>query len=360
MVTWSAKPYTHAEAKMSMDLRKKLEERERIKKNFFDYKQSNKEKEIKRLPDIIGIGVKKCGTGSLLEFLLLNPAVRPPNQGKRETIVGETFFFNKKFDLGIGYYKNLFPYVNDREKIIEKTPSYFMYPPSELPERIYNILPEAKLLLMVCDPTPRVFSDYIHQTIRYQLHNDKSLAKYETFEEYIDHYLPKMKNLTKSWLTSSTMDSDQELEKMLSSFMITDRAALLLSTGLYFFHIQRWLRIYNASNLMIIDGEEFLRSPGPVLEKIQEFIGVPKLVLHEEFMKNPETNFFCYRPLSESQLNNNVETIFDDFRCPGENKGRTRNGAKPMPEAISLQLRNFYRPFNKAFFKKIGCDFGWQ
>ena len=60
-------------------------------------------------------------------------------------------------------YRNLFPYVNDREKVIEKTPSYFMHPPSELPERIYNILPEAKLLLMVCDPTPRVFSDYIHQ-----------------------------------------------------------------------------------------------------------------------------------------------------------------------------------------------------
>ena len=71
MVVWSAKPDTHAEAKKSMgkqslifkdvsvrilrivkshlyalyfsDLRKKLEERERIKKNFFDYKQSNKE-----------------------------------------------------------------------------------------------------------------------------------------------------------------------------------------------------------------------------------------------------------------------------------------------------------------------------
>ena len=46
---------------------------------------------------------------------------------------------------------------------MEKTPDYFDSPPYDVPNRIASTLPGVKLLLIICDPTKRAFSDYIHE-----------------------------------------------------------------------------------------------------------------------------------------------------------------------------------------------------
>ena len=51
----------------------------------------------KRFPDTIIIGVKKCGTRALLEFLKLNPRVKAPGP--------EVHFFDKHYDLGYEWYR---------------------------------------------------------------------------------------------------------------------------------------------------------------------------------------------------------------------------------------------------------------
>ena len=61
------------------------------------------------------------------------------------------------------YCRNIFPPINDKQIAMEKTPSYFDDPPHNLPESIINNLPNTKLLLIVCDPTKRAFSDYVHE-----------------------------------------------------------------------------------------------------------------------------------------------------------------------------------------------------
>lgn len=51
----------------------------------------------KRFPEAIIIGVKKCGTRALLEFLKLNPRVKAPGP--------EVHFFDKHYDLGYEWYR---------------------------------------------------------------------------------------------------------------------------------------------------------------------------------------------------------------------------------------------------------------
>jgi len=46
---------------------------------------------------------------------------------------------------------------------MEKTPVYFDYPPHDLPQAMKSALPNVKLLLIICDPTKRAFSDYVHE-----------------------------------------------------------------------------------------------------------------------------------------------------------------------------------------------------
>jgi len=51
----------------------------------------------RRLPDVIIIGVKKCGTRALLEFLRAHPDVRAPGP--------EVHFFDRHYDKGLDWYR---------------------------------------------------------------------------------------------------------------------------------------------------------------------------------------------------------------------------------------------------------------
>ena len=59
--------------------------------------------------------------------------------------------------------RKFFPLINDKQIAMEKTPSYFDGLPHNLPESIIKNLPNVKLLLIVCEPAKRAFSDYVHE-----------------------------------------------------------------------------------------------------------------------------------------------------------------------------------------------------
>jgi len=47
--------------------------------------------------------------------------------------------------------------------IMEKTPAYFSFPPANIPFSIKKSVPKAKLLLVLCEPAKRAFSDFVHE-----------------------------------------------------------------------------------------------------------------------------------------------------------------------------------------------------
>jgi len=58
---------------------------------------TSSEARARRLPDVIIIGVKKCGTRALLEFLRAHPAVKAPGP--------EVHFFDRHYDKGLDWYR---------------------------------------------------------------------------------------------------------------------------------------------------------------------------------------------------------------------------------------------------------------
>ena len=72
-----------------------------------------------RLPKFLVIGVMKCGTTALANFLQNHPHVK---QSLREPN-----FFNKdeNYHRGFGYYSSLFPQPTYRELLYEKSPEYY-------------------------------------------------------------------------------------------------------------------------------------------------------------------------------------------------------------------------------------------
>lgn len=55
------------------------------------------------------------------------------------------------------------PIAEDSTLTVEKTPAYFTHPPYEIPHLIKKGVPDAKLILILCDPVKRVLSNFLQE-----------------------------------------------------------------------------------------------------------------------------------------------------------------------------------------------------
>lgn len=107
------------------------------------------------LPTFLGIGVPRAGTTWLHTILANHPDVYMP------TLRKEIRFFERYYERGIEYYKAFFPPQEQAEKyqaIGEISTQYYNH--KECPKRIFNTLPEAKLIVMLRHPVDRAYSHY--------------------------------------------------------------------------------------------------------------------------------------------------------------------------------------------------------
>ena len=109
----------------------------------------------KRMPDLIIIGMQKCGTTVLKYFLEAHPKLIAPT-------VGEIHFFEKdwNFEKGKEWYLSQMPNAPPDSFILEKTPDYMAVP--VVAKRIFEMKPDMKLVVVTCDPVKRTFSNYLH------------------------------------------------------------------------------------------------------------------------------------------------------------------------------------------------------
>nr|XP_045746231.1 heparan sulfate glucosamine 3-O-sulfotransferase 3A1 [Mirounga angustirostris] len=117
----------------------------------------------KQLPQAIIIGVKKGGTRALLEFLRVHPDVR--------AVGAEPHFFDRSYDKGLAWYRDLMPRTLEGQITMEKTPSYFVT--REAPARISAMSKDTKLIVVVRDPVTRAISDYT-QTLSKRFYFNKT------------------------------------------------------------------------------------------------------------------------------------------------------------------------------------------
>lgn len=321
-----------------------LEER---RKEWIYYSNLAKNKtKTRRLPDVIGIGVKKCGTDAVISFLSHHPFIKTP-------IDVESFFFNHKYGRGLKYYRTLMPKVADHELVMEKTPSYFDCPPITLPSRIHSDVPRAKLILVVCDPVKRSYSDYAHERARYKISKEnRVVAKYDNFDSYLDDYLDKVNR-------STSLNAKATLYNHFSNYY-EDHAATLLTTGFYSVYLPRWTKLFNSSNLLILNGDQLLKNPGPQMELMQHFLKIPILLRAQDYVKSPVNGLFCVRPWwYDYDFNaemNGLPGWEKNLICLSKTKGRTRfkNGSINATTKHLNGLKSLFKPFNEELLHMTG------
>jgi hypothetical protein len=114
------------------------------------------------LPTYVVIGAMKAGTVSLRHYLDEHPDVF---LGRGATF-GEPNFFVTEYNWarGVGWYESLFDGAGGAAAIGECSPSYTMAPVfGGVPERMAQVIPQARLVYVVRDPIARMQSMYMHQ-----------------------------------------------------------------------------------------------------------------------------------------------------------------------------------------------------
>ncbi|XP_027591997.1 heparan sulfate glucosamine 3-O-sulfotransferase 2 [Pipra filicauda] len=256
----------------------------------------------KRLPRAIVVGVKKGGTRAVLEFIRVHPDVR--------ALGTEPHFFDRNYHRGLEWYRSLMPRTLDSQITVEKTPSYFVT--KEAPRRIFNMSRDTKLIVVVRNPVTRAISDYT-----------------QTLSKKPD--IPTFEGLT----------------FRNRSLGLVDTSWNAIRIGMYAVHLESWLQYFPLSQIHFVSGEKLITDPAGEMGKVQDFLGIKRVITDKHFYFNKTKGFPCLKKSESSGLP----------RCLGKSKGRTH--VQIDPEVIE-QLRDFYRPYNIKFYETVGQDFRWE
>ena len=237
-------------------------------------------------PDFFILGTQKAGTSSLYRMLIQHPEVTGPIISK------ELQFFNKIETLSLDrireYERLFFPdWFKQRKRSFEATPEYLFH--EQVPQMLKEYAPNSKFIILLRDPVERAFSHW--RMIHFK------------------------------WARLQRKNTE------VRSFMevCSDTKHEVVQRGIYINQLQRYFKLFNAGQFLILDSNCLLRETQVTMNAITEFLGV------EEHQFTP---WFGHK--GEGLSTPDMETV--DF------------------------LNEFYTPYNeklKSFLGELGVKMSW-
>ncbi|MBE9064634.1 sulfotransferase domain-containing protein [cf. Phormidesmis sp. LEGE 11477] len=184
--------------------------------------------ESENLPNLIIIGAMKSGTTSLHYYLNLHPDICMSRQKELDFFVE-----HKNWKKGVEWYKTNF--AGQSAKVYgESSPNYTNYPRWDgVPERMFSVVPNTKIIYLLRDPIERMISHYLHS--------------YSSGIENKSAEAALTKPLEKNWYIRRSQ---------------------------YFLQLQQYLQVFPESNILVITSEKLSKFPAETMEKVFAFLGV--------------------------------------------------------------------------------------
>lgn len=218
------------------------------------------------------------------------------------------------------------PPTGEQQLTIEKTPSYFVT--SRAAERVRQMSPDVRLIVVLRDPVSRALSDYAQASA-------KKPGRLPPFEALAFRNGDVTANVSDTGNRSSLGDVNT-----------TWRA---LQIGLYDVHLRSWMNHFRRTQMLFVSGEQLVADPASTVADVQRFLGLPPLITASNFRLSPvKPGFPC--------LVRNPGSASPSVRCLGKTKGRRH----PDVSATAVgRLREFFRPHNERLYRLTGVDFKW-
>jgi len=192
---------------------------------------------ITAAPDFLILGVTKCGTTSLYDYIVKHPKIL----GARTK---ELHFFDNNYEKGIDWYHQQFPQKKSMDELIgEATPRYFWH--QTCMKRIFEHCPNTKFIVIFRNPVKRVVSEYYRRrrSGAERLDFERAILQPQLRERYIE-------------------------------------------AGLYIEHLERWLSIFPKNQILVLILEDLAKAPEQEVNKIFKFLGLGEYKLHSYEIRN--------------------------------------------------------------------------
>lgn len=252
----------------------------------------------RRLPDFVIIGGQKCGTTSLYDYLLQHPQIAG-------SFAKEVKFFDVNFDKGLVWYQSHFPLAKDLGKsdvVGEATPYYLFHP--QVPPRMAEVLPEAKLIVLLRNPADRAISNYF---MRLRAGNEPL-----SLEEALDKEEERI---------------GEEYRRLLSGEIANSRVCRHFAykkRSLYLEQLERYAQYYPRERMLILKSEDLFSDPSRTLRQVFTYLGVDP-----------------------------------GFVPPDLEPKNVGSYAGKVPAHIYDALTTYFEPHNKRLYEFLGRDMGW-
>lgn len=264
---------------------------------------------IRLLPDFIIIGAQRGGTTSLYTYLGQHPQITL-------AAIKEIHFFDNNFRKGVAWYRTQFPSLIEKsiaknigkQNFItgEASPYYLFHP--HVPERVAQVVPGAKLIMLLRNPVDRAYSHYYHEV---ELGHEKL-----SFEEA---------------LAQEEARTHEECARIVADKRYRSynhQHYTYLSRGIYANQLQRWLNLFPREQILVIKSEDFYADPDGIFQQTLAFLDVRAL---------------GQRPSQMYERHNRS----------------TYKQAKMEPH-IRKRLIAYFEPHNDRLYKLLERDFGWN
>ena len=245
---------------------------------------------LRDLPGVLIIGAEKSGTTSLYRYLISHPLVATPEKKEIRYLLGPNDL------LGRLWYKSHFPLrtLGDapsrrRTITLDATPSYLFDPWS--PRRAHEIVPNARILVLLRHPVHRAVSHYRHW-FRMGWEHQSFESAINRPGEQIDH----LRSLLKA--------EPEDLAASIAAF----RKPCYLARGIYSDQLERWLNWFRRDQILAIKSEDFFAEPGSSFDRILRFLELPQW---SPSQFNPENEARGFPPALPSGLFSELVSFFE-------------------------------------------------
>ncbi|CBY07273.1 unnamed protein product [Oikopleura dioica] len=294
-----------------------------------------------RLPDVIIVGEKKCGTKALLAFLLEHPQISGFHQEVHLVDTGDIIYDLKAL---LGHFAR----INHKSSkfLVTKTGtatinSYLPSAPAEelkkleekyLSESFEDWTKRVIFVDLVCDPVKRLLSDFQHykadhpnaRKINEHKFGKKSEFSEMSFDCFVNFHIRNHKNeteLVKKMLRTSTFNFSKQL-------------------------IHR-----RPNQTVILDGGTLQTEPWLEIKRLKDKIGLNAFFYEKRFGKR-EDGFWCVKKNTNSDAEDNLV-------CMPESKGRSKHGKETISDKNKKYLYKAYSQSSQALGKACGRNFSW-
>lgn len=255
---------------------------------------------LRKLPDYVIIGAQKAGTTSLHGYLAAHPQVNVSS-------VKEVHYFDKSYNYcrGENWYRWHFPLAlgKNRHKLCGESSPFYLFCPVT-PARMAELMPHAKIIVLLRNPVDRAFSHY-------QMTVSRNLEPL-SFEDAIKAEPGRLADHRKWLIHDSTHYSS------------VYRDFSYLARGIYADQIIEWRKHYSPEQFLILESGEFFLDTAAVFDRVLDFLGL------------------------------------DHFHPPEfANLFPSKTGAKMLPSTREMLL-DYFAPHNARLYEELGVEFDWD